>query len=126
MAESTPSIEQQVAVLEQQLAQKRAELGQDTNAPYERSEVHAAIGEQIKPQMPATTTPSADVPSYDDPALSGTVQQLVNVAFTIGIQEAIRQAVASHNPALVDAFHDVLADKLHQELLNRQKITPAP
>jgi hypothetical protein len=128
MAESTSSLEQQVAALEQQLAQKRAELGQDTAAPYERSEVHAAIGEQIAPSMPvaAAPAPAGDVPSYQDPALAGTVQQLVNVAFSIGIQEAIKQAIASKNPALVDAFHDVLADQLHQELLNRQKITPAP
>lgn len=133
MAESTSSIEQQIAALEQQLAAKRAEAGADANAPYERAEVHAAVGEQIKeimPSYPSTGSgqvqPASDVPGYQDPAIAGTVQDLVNVAFTQGLQQAITQAVASNNPAVVDALHDVLADQLHQELLNRKKIEPAP
>lgn len=132
MAEPTTEVlREQIAALEQQLAQKRTEAGADTSAPYERAEVHAAVGEQIKQVVPsyqptAPATDAADVPSYQDPAIASTVQDLVNVAFTQSIQQAITQAVASKNPAIVDALHDVLADQLHQELLNRHKIEPAP
>lgn len=120
MVEQQNEMEKQVAALEQQLP-----------APYERADVHAAVGEQIKQVLPSyqSAAPSAgggDVPSYQDPALASTVQDLVNVAFTQSLQEAIAKAVDSKNPALIDALHDVLADQLHQELLNRKKIEPAP
>jgi hypothetical protein len=132
MAEQTAgALQEQIAALEQQLAAKRAEAGGDTSAPYERAEVHAVVGEQIKEAMPSyqpapSVAAPTDVPGYQDPALASTVQDLVNVAFTQSIQQAITQAVASKNPALIDALHDVLADQLHQELLNRKKIEPAP
>jgi hypothetical protein len=124
-------LESQIAQLERELQQKRAELGTDASVPFERSEVHAAVGEQIQQvvptyQVPTTAASGSDVPSWQDPALAGAVQQLVNVAFTQSIQEAIGQAVKMGNPALLDALHDILADQFHQELLNRQKIQPAP
>jgi hypothetical protein len=53
------------------------------------------------------------------------VQQLVNIAFTQSLAAAVAQAVKNGNPALIDAFHDVLADELHKELLARQKLAPA-
>lgn len=134
MAEQNPEvIQQEIDLLEQQLAAKRAELGQDTNAPYERAEVHAALGERIGQEggvSPASGTvppaaPSSDTPSWQDPALASQVQALVDVAFTGGVQQAIQQATKTGNAALVDALHDILADELHAELLSRQKLSPA-
>jgi hypothetical protein len=132
MAESTStSVEQEIVALEQQLAAKRAELGQDTTLPYERAEVHAALGEQIQTQAPAyvpptpSVAPSGETPSWQDPALSSTVQELVTTAFTQGVQAAITKAIQSGNPALVDALHDVLADELHAQLIERGKLEAA-
>ena len=125
----SPALESQITQLEQQLAQKRAELGREAAAPYERTEVHEAVTEQMQQVVPAFTPPApapSGGPSWQDPALAGQVQQLVDVAFTKSIQEAITQAIKTGNPALLDAFHDVLVDQLHQELLNRQKLQPAP
>ena len=130
MNEQPDTLEQQIQQLERELAQKRTELGMDVTAPYERSEVHATVGEQIRDAVPSyqpsTKGRGGDVPSYQDPALAQSVQELVTVAFTQSIQAAILQAAASHNPALLDALHDVLVDQLHQELVARQKIQPAP
>ncbi|MCC6404775.1 MAG: hypothetical protein IT405_00035 [Candidatus Yanofskybacteria bacterium] len=126
------ALQGQIAALEQQIAAKRAESGADTAAPYERGEVHQAIGDHIAQAVPgyqpapSTNTPAADVPSWQDPALAAQVQELVNVAFTQSIDAALAQAVKTENPALVDAFHDLLADQLHQELLNRKKVEVAP
>ncbi|MCC6934188.1 MAG: hypothetical protein IT406_00620 [Candidatus Yanofskybacteria bacterium] len=126
------ALQSQIAALERQLAERRSTVGGDTAQPYERHEVHAAIGERIKQAIPgyqtapSTNAPVGDAPSWQDPALAAQVQELVNVAFTKGLQEALAQALKTENPALVDAFHDVLADQLHQELLNRNTITPAP
>lgn len=129
MAEpTTEGLQAQIAQLERQLAQKRAESGVEKTAPYERAEVHAAIGEQIQALTPApvpSVPKSGTAQSWKDPALASTIQQLVNVAFTQNLSAAIAQAVKTGNPALIDAFHDVLADELHEELLNRQKLAPA-
>lgn len=135
MAESTPQVlEQQIADLQRQLDAARAEGGGDAGAPYERREVHTAVGEQIRQQVPSYNPGAAqqgaaptgsDVPSYQDPALASQVQELVNVAFSHGVPEAIARAVKIGNTALIDALHDVLADELHQELLARQKVQPA-
>lgn len=131
MVEQQPAgLESQIERLERELTQKRAELGQESNAPYGRQEVQEAVGEQIRQVVPSyqasSATQGSDIPSWQDPLLAAAVQQLVNVAFTESIQEAISQALKSGNPALIDALHDVLADSFHQELLDRQKISSAP
>jgi hypothetical protein len=136
MAEQNPEIiEQEIAALEEQLAAKRAELGQDTETPYERAEVHEALGERMGPEgvapaatpppTPAPATPTTDGASWQDPALAGQVQELVNVAFTQGVQVAIDQALKTHNAALVDALHDILSDELHQQLVERGQVKAA-
>ncbi len=133
--QTSDALQNQITELERQLAAKRVESGIDATAPYERAEVHAVVGEQIQQFIPTqqasgatphTPSDGASVPSWQDPALAGLVQELVNVAFTQSLQQAIDQAMKSGNPALIDALHDVLVDQLHQELLNRQKLQPAP
>ncbi len=133
MAEMNPgTVQQEIADLERKLQEKRAELGAESAAPYERAEVHAEVGERIQQAGPGFqpqqthATPAGDVPSWQDPRLADAVQQLVNVAFTESLQAAIDKAVASGNPALLDALHDVLTDELHAQLLERQKVAPAP
>jgi hypothetical protein len=129
MTENTPEgLEQQIADLQRQLENARTESGGDTSAPYERQEVHEVIGEQIQQAGGTegfTSPPPSDVPGYQDPALMPQVQQLVNVAFTKSVAEAISEARKTGNAALIDAFHDILTDQLHEELLKRQKIQPA-
>ncbi len=119
----------QVSAVEQTIAEHRAESGVDANAPIERAEVHAAVGEQIQQVMPSYQIPTpasgSAGASWQDPALSVSVQQLVDIAFTKGPQEAIEQAMKSGNPALVDAFHDVMTDELHDELMARKKVDAA-
>ena len=129
MSEQPEALESEIQQLEQELAKKRAELGSDSAAPYERGEVHAQVTEKIRQSVPAyqsAATTGVNTPSYQDPALAAAVQALVDVAFSQSIQAAIDQASKADNPALMDALHDVLVDQLHQELLNRQKLQPAP
>ncbi len=136
MAEQNPEIiEQEIALLEQQLAAKRAERGQDIETPYERTEVHEALGERMGPEGVAPATSSSPAPSsvapgttgqsWQDPALADQVQALVNVAFTQGVAAAIDQARKTNNAALIDALHDVLSDELHQQLVERGQLKAA-
>lgn len=50
------------------------------------------------------------------------LQHLVNLAFEQGLLTAIDQARKMNDPYLLDAFHDVLADKLYQELIVQHKL----
>jgi hypothetical protein len=123
-------LEQQIASLEQELQSKRQELqGSDVEQmPTDQELVHQAVGEKIQQQMPsyqAPAVPSDDgASSWKDPAIAQQVQELVNVAFTKGIDDAITEALKSGNPALVDAFHDLMRDQLVEELVKRGKLKP--
>lgn len=130
------NIEQEIATLEQQLAEKRASLEQgsaetDQEVSHDKELLRQAVGEKIRQHAPAYQPPPAGGPqkqqdddqsSYNDPQLTDKVQELVNLAFNKSINDAIKSVVQSGNPALIDAFHDVLVDKLYDTLIERRKL----
>ena len=129
------TLEQQISILEQQIKDKRTLLEKESpteikEAPSDKELVHAIVGEHIQQIAPAHSsgpTPragSGQTPLYQDPDIQPVVQNLVNVAFTKGIPEAVKEAVKSNNPAIIDAFHDVLVDELYQALVERKKLEP--
>lgn len=138
--ENQPNIEQEIAQLEKQLSEKKrlrqlADLGQTENQENELSEkeiLHSVVGEKIQQQIPnyqpapLTNNPrqsqSDDVSSYSDPELKGKVQNLINTVFNKSLDEGIKEASRLNNPALIDAFHDVLVDELYNTLLERKKL----
>jgi len=50
------------------------------------------------------------------------LQELVNIAFESGIAEAVEHAKKMNDPYILDAFHDLLVDKLYKELVQRDKL----
>ena len=123
---STPSLEQQIASIESDLAQKREALReQNKELPHDKEILHSVVREKIHATSPQTVTP----PPSDDttavavpPELHQKVQALVNIAFTKSIDEAIKEVKATNNAALIDAFHDLLVDELYNHLLERGKL----
>jgi len=137
MAEGAASnLENEIAQIEQQLADKRAVLESQTK--HDKELLHEVVREKIDeavvsvPTDDASSTPAASSPvtSPSDDfstlplAAQATVQQLVIVAFTKSIGEAIKQARATNNAALIDAFHDLLVDQLYDQLVQRGKLRP--
>ena len=130
------NIEQEIANLEQQLAEKRANLEQQSaetqaEVPHEKDLLRQVVGEKIQQHAPSyqparpgpvSQKQQDDQSSYNDPQLVDKIQELVNLAFNKSIDDAVRSVVQSGNPALVDAFHDVLVDKLYDTLLERKKL----
>lgn len=128
------TIEQQIADLEQQILEKKSSLEKlpsvAENLPSDKEILHEVVGEKIQknipqyaPHAPTSSTLSQttdDIPSYLDPDLKDKVQELVNIAFTKSIDEAVK--IANSNPALLDAFHDVLVDELYDMLIERGKV----
>lgn len=137
-----PTIQNEIDELERRLAQKKGELtqkkesGEIRELPQDKATLHEVVGEQInnaapKAQPPAPTdnlppqaapTPSANAPSYLSDDLKTKVQEFVNTAFTKSINDAISQAKATQNAALIDAFHDALVDELFDYLVQRGKL----
>jgi len=136
------NLEQEIAQIERDLASKRAALEQQQNAgeikeiPHEKETLREVIGEKINPsaglgqataptpppQPVAPLPPPVEPPSYLSEELKTKVQELVNIAFTKTLDDAIKQARATNNAALLDAFHDALVDELYNYLVERGKL----
>ncbi|HXK40595.1 MAG TPA: hypothetical protein VJ046_00605 [Candidatus Paceibacterota bacterium] len=135
MPETGPSLEQEITQLEKQLAEKRAALDQvetKDSEPSEKEVLHSVVGERIQQQAPqyrprqggAKPQDEDEIPSYTEQELKEKVQELVNVVFNKSLEEGIKEVSRSNNPALIDAFHDVLVDQLYALLLERKKLEP--
>jgi len=140
MTEMNSSLEQEIAQLEEQIAEKRSALGleqTEPELPSEKETLHEIIGEKIQQSVPqyqpapVTPQPSQTRSQQDDGALSYVlpelkerVQELVNLVFNKGLDDGVKEVARSNNPALIDAFHDVLVDELYNTLLERKKLEP--
>ncbi len=139
MTENSNSIQQEIAKLEQQLTEKRANLEQqsaetDKEVPHDKEILKQVVGEKIQEHLSAQAGAPTYIPqaksqqkddatqSYTDPDLKDKVQELVNLAFNKSLEEGIREATKSNNFALIDAFHDVLVDQLYDALIERRKL----
>ncbi len=131
MPEAGATIEQEIAQLEKQLQEKRANLEQQPEQKEslpDKEVLRQVVGEKIQQHMPQyvpkpTPPPQNDV-SYLAGELKDKIQELVNHVFQVSLDQGIKEAVNSKNPALIDAFHDVLVDQLYDTLLERKKIDP--
>lgn len=135
MTETGATIEQEIAQLEKQLQEKKADLGQQKELLPDKEILREVIGEKIQQGVsiqtddstnvilpaPQTQTDDTDSATAD---LKDTIQGLVNIVFQNSLDQGIKEAVKSNNPALIDAFHDVLVDQLYDTLLERKKIDP--
>lgn len=135
MAEPTPhALEREIAQIEQELSTKRSQLEQQNQAsggfeavPQDKEVLKEVIGNkfQIAPPAPPVhgqapaTQPQPTVPKNLPPELKPALQELVNMAFTQSIAQAVERAKASGNAALIDAFHDLVVDQLYDTLVNR-------
>lgn len=128
MAETSgnPSLEQEIVQIEHELAAKREALReQNKELPHDKEILHSVMQEKLNPAMPAPVpAPSTPAPSTTTipPELHQKVQALVNVAFMKSIDEAVKEAKATNNAALIDAFHDLLVDELYAHLVERGKL----
>ncbi len=132
MPENASTIEQEIAQLEKQIQEKRANFEQNTEqkeTPTDREILRQVVGEKLQQHMPTYSPPIKTKQddagaSYLAPEIKEQVQELVNIVFQNSLGDAIKQAAKFGNPALIDAFHDVLVDQLYDVLLERKKIDP--
>lgn len=146
MPELSPTSQQEIAQLEQMLAEKKALLerqqagGTPAEIPHDKEMIAEIIKEKlattpgvatpppqqatIVQQQPVPQPPpqAHDVSSYASDDLHAKVQELVELAFSKSLNEAIGLARATQNAALIDAFHDVMVDELYDHLVETGKL----
>lgn len=143
------NLESEIADLERKLAEKKASLGSESANHHDRRVLHEVVGEHFlesgKEKPSTTSSISSDDdeeenkddsgsvrkpdalkevsrPSYEDPEVKQKVQDLVALAFSDGIGKAVGNVKATNDPALIDAFHDVLVDELYDHMVREGRI----
>lgn len=140
MERFSESIEAEIAELNAQIAEKRKLLESKSGVVHEnaaessgdskRELVLAVLKENVQPTIAsvvpaATASPQGTSVSYLDSLdeeTSTRVNSLITLAFSKGINPALR-AAQNESPAVMDAFHDALADRLLSELKTRNLIS---
>jgi len=99
-------------------------------APEEKEK---AVKQEIKEylremqQTPPTAAPLATRDEADEIKKFPPSQQvgaLVSLVFEKGLKEAISIAKDMNNPAILDEFHDILADRYYKELVEKKILKP--
>lgn len=138
--ESNTILEQEIADIEKRLAEKKA-LRQAQGESAEGADLlHETVGDKIKEALtgdanvsqqnvvqavtptPAPLVSEGDSPAYALPEMHDRIQALVNIAFTKGVAEAVKQIASDPNKALVDAFHAALVDQVREEMIKQGKL----
>lgn len=116
--------------LEADLIRLAAEVGRSREMPEMKSLPDRDIVKHALANMTGTRPISLSVPdkssrplpaymSDASPETKLEVEYLVDMAFHKGIMDAAKEAHASKNPFIEDAFHDALAGKLYDEMERR-------
>ncbi|MDP2668360.1 MAG: hypothetical protein Q8P07_00805 [bacterium] len=129
MAQET--LNDEIKWLEQKLEAKRQELGGAAENKPEKEAIKDIIKEVAllppPPSDPVTSAPATDADlnaTYlkEEKEHSAFVEDLVKDALTHGIAHAVKMAGALKNPHILDDFHDALADKYYEKLLQARKL----
>ncbi len=122
-------LEQDIERLSKEIAEKRNLL--ESKKMPEREIIKQTLEPIIKPTVsqPAPIQPSVSaekdiLPDYlkDSPAeIKLQVEKLVDSVFHQGIEKTAKQARQA-GAFILDAFHDALTDKMHEELKKRKLI----
>jgi len=120
----------EIQLLERRLEElKKAHETLKGAPPTEKELLREAVGERIEAGLPLPPKPVGVVPpviplgkksiTHDE---LREVQPFVDIAFLQDIPHAVRAVIKSGNAHLIDAFHDVLVDRLYAELIKRGKL----
>lgn len=127
------SLDSEIKWLESRLEAKKKELENSGAEKHER-EIVAEILRETTKDIPAPSSPSSTpAPLSDDTAKQmaydmeekghgEVIRDLIALALNKGLIAALKVANSLKNPHLLDEFHDNLADKYYEKLLETRKI----
>ena len=120
MSETSSSLEQNIREV-----RRHMEMRHGSEVSVTPEHVHEFVGEriqQIQQEQSVWPSPHEDTPSYLEDHIAPKAQELKDVALQKNLETAIRDAVNTHNPAIVKAFHDLITDELFQQLVDADKL----
>lgn len=127
--EQGPEIEalrKRVEQLESQL-KKEQPISHEKKAKKVKEEIKSYLGELQQAQIPSAVAPLAtrdEAKEIKKFSASQQVGALVSLVFEKGLEEAVSVARELNNPAILDEFHDILADRYYKELVAQKIIKP--
>ena len=128
------NIENYLDEIVQEVERVRQESGDTLVSKEDHKEiVRRVVGEKIgKLQQKPVHQPIVDITqndddddierSYNNPELKPTVDNLLNIVFEKNLDAAVDEVKSYDNPALLDAFHDALVDRLYDQLIQTGKL----
>ncbi|OGF63272.1 hypothetical protein A2926_03605 [Candidatus Giovannonibacteria bacterium RIFCSPLOWO2_01_FULL_44_40] len=123
------SIHEEIKWLESQLEAKKREAAGGSEAKPERQIVREIIKEAAVvpfhlPVGGAISDDAAQKAAYDlkEKEHAHIIEELIALALAKGLASAMKVANSLKNPHLLDEFHDTLADKYYEKLLEARKL----
>ena len=114
-------LKDRIGKLEAQLKKEQPTVSPEKEEKAVKLEIKSYLNE-IQ-QTPATAGPLATRDEADEIKKFPANQQvgaLISLVFEKGLEEAVAVARELNNPAIVDEFHDILADKYYKELAEKK------
>jgi len=124
--------ETEVGILQKRVERLEAQLRKE-ELPITPEKEEKAVKQEIKnylrelQQTPTTVAPLVTRDEAKEINKFPATQQvgaLVSLVFEKGLEEAISVAKGIDNPAILDEFHDILADRYYKELVEKKIIKP--
>ena len=135
------NLEDYLEEIVQEVEKRQQETGDSSFKPQNHKElIHQVVGEKLgKPVLPSVqpiaVQPSDETDedkveteedigekSYEKPELKSSVDELINITFEKDLDTAVGKVKTENNPALLDAFHDALVDKLYDHLVQSGRL----
>ena len=123
-------LHEEIKLLEERLEAKKRELAGSGEQKHEK-EIFREVIKDAAASKPPAPLPQSQLADDDAKQKAYELQEkehaeiidsLVELALTKGLASAIKVAEAMKNPHILDEFHDTLADKYYEKLLESMKI----
>lgn len=124
-----PEIEKIAQEFQDKISRARAE--KPLSPEEEKALLRQLVGEKLQLQAPPPPPPSTQsIPStatsstttqQDENQYQQAIEFLLEITFTKGLMEGIKEARKTGNPYLIDEYHDTLVDRFYQEIKAREK-----
>lgn len=121
------SVNEEIKWLEERLEAKKRELDEKGESRLEREIVRDVIRELPASPLPVSANISdaaAQKAAYNlkEKEHAHIIEELVALALAKGLASALKIANSLKNPHILDEFHDTLADKYYEKLLETRKL----
>ena len=119
------ALRQRIEQLEAQIKKEQPFVSPEKGEKAVKQEIKSYLRElQSMPSAAAPLATRDEAKEIDKFPASQQVGALVSLVFEKGLGRAISVARQLDNPAILDEFHDILADRYYKDLIDKKIIKP--